>query len=185
MTNSAEKMYSVRALAADELSVRYRDAALDVFSAAIGFPRRHSRVVGLGDAMRRHASYGGFRAFGAFGAQDKLVGFSYGYTSQPGLWWREQIVPALSEQQRDYWLADAFEVVELHVHPSAQGHKLGSALHDRLVAGLPNKTALLSVMHRSERARQLYGRRGWQTLLGDMRFSTDPATPFSVMGLEL
>jgi ribosomal protein S18 acetylase RimI-like enzyme len=73
----------------------------------------------------------------------------------------------------------------LHVHPSAQGHKLGSALHDRLVAGLPNKTALLSVMHRSERARQLYGSRGWQTLIWDMRFSTDPATPFSVLGLEL
>ena len=115
----------------------------------------------------------------------QLVGFSYGYTSQPGLWWREQIAQPLSAAQRAYWLADAFELAELHVHPSAQGQHLGSRLHDLLLADLPNATALLSVMHRSERARQLYTRRGWQTLVEDMRFPTEPQTPFSVLGLTL
>jgi ribosomal protein S18 acetylase RimI-like enzyme len=158
-----------------------------VFAAAIGFPRHHGRVTGLGETLRRHATRTGFSAFGAFETEDNhLVGFSYGYSSQPGLWWREQIVPALSPQQRDYWLADAFELAELHVHPSAQGHKLGSALHDRLIeTAQPHRTALLSVMHRSERAWRLYRRRGWQTLIEELRFSTDPATPFSVLGLEL
>jgi hypothetical protein len=40
-------------------------------------------------------------------------------------------------------------------------------------------------MHRSERARQLYASRGWQVLVEDLRFGSDPATPFSVLGLEL
>ncbi|MBV9543779.1 MAG: GNAT family N-acetyltransferase [Chloroflexi bacterium] len=161
------------------------DEALDVFSAAIGFPRRHTRVVGLGDTMRRHAPRSGFKALGAFDSADTLVGFTYGYTSQPGLWWREQIVSGLSTEQRDFWLADAFELAELHVHPSAQGNHLGSQLHDGLLRDLPHATALLSVMHRSDRAKQLYASRGWQVLIQELRFSTDPATPFSVLGLEL
>jgi hypothetical protein len=38
-------------------------------------------------------------------------------------------------------------------------------------------------MHRSERARQLYASRGWQVVVEDLRFSTEPRTPFSVLGL--
>lgn len=133
--------------------------------------------------MRRHATREGFRAFGAF-APD-LVGFSYGYTSQPGLWWREQVAAALTPEQKKEWLEDAFEFCELHVHPAHQGQRFGAQLHDELVRDLPNRTALLSVMHRSERARQLYASRGWQVLIEDMRFSSDPATPFSVLGLAL
>jgi ribosomal protein S18 acetylase RimI-like enzyme len=161
------------------------DSALTVFAAALGYAKRHDRVVGMGESIRRHASRDGFKAFGAFDTDDHLVGFSYGYASRPGLWWREQIVPALSRAQRDFWLADAYEVAELHVHPRAQGNRLGSQLHDYLVADLPHRTALLSVMHRSERARGLYTSRGWQELIHDLRFSTEPATPFSILGLEL
>jgi len=155
------------------------------FAAALGYKRSAGRVLSLADTIHRHASRGGFRAFGAFNAQARLVGFSYGYTSEPGLWWREQIAKPLTRDQREYWLADAFELAELHVHPSAQGHRLGSQLHDHVMADLPQTTALLSVMHRSERARQLYTRRGWQTLVQDMRFPTEPSNAFSVLGLTL
>jgi ribosomal protein S18 acetylase RimI-like enzyme len=103
----------------------------------------------------------------------------------PGLWWREQIARPLTAEQQAYWLTDAFELAELHVHPSAQGHRLGSELHDQLVRNQPHPRALLSVMHRSERARQLYSSRGWQTLIEDIRFSTEPGTPFSLLGLAL
>jgi hypothetical protein len=41
------------------------------------------------------------------------------------------------------------------------------------------------VMHSSERARHLYQSRGWQTLIDELRFSTEPRTPFSLMGLTL
>jgi hypothetical protein len=40
-------------------------------------------------------------------------------------------------------------------------------------------------MHKSERARQLYTSRGWQTLVDEFRFFTEPHTPFSLLGLKL
>jgi ribosomal protein S18 acetylase RimI-like enzyme len=94
-------------------------------------------------------------AFGAFNVRQKLVGFSYGYTSQPGLWWRDQVAACMTSEQRATWFADTFELAELHVHPSAQGRHVGGQLHDRLIASQPHQAALLSVMHRSVRARQL------------------------------
>jgi ribosomal protein S18 acetylase RimI-like enzyme len=176
---------SVRALTADEIAGPQLEALLRVFAAAMGYGVASHSVVSQGSATRRHSARGGFRAFGAFDAQDRVVGFSYGYHSQPGLWWREQVSASLTPSQRAEWLADAFEVCELHVHPAFQGQHLGSGLHDALVAGLPQKTALLSVMHRSERARQLYASRGWQALIEDLRFSSDPLTAFSILGLAL
>jgi ribosomal protein S18 acetylase RimI-like enzyme len=177
--------FTIRPLGTHELGGPLVDQALWVFASGLGFPRGHGRVTSLGPTIRRHTQLRGFRAFGAFNTRAELVGFSYGYASQPGLWWREQIAQPLSSEQRAYWLADAFELAELHVHPSVQGHRLGSQLHDLLLHDLPNTTALLSVMHRSERARQLYARRGWQTLVEDLRFATEPRTPFSVLGLAL
>jgi hypothetical protein len=57
-------------------------------------------------------------------------------------------------------------------------------LHDRLIESQSHRTALLSVMHRSQRARRLYTSRGWQPIVDDLRFSTEPATPFSLLGLR-
>jgi ribosomal protein S18 acetylase RimI-like enzyme len=171
-------------LSPHELSDAYLDQALWIFSGALGFPRESGRVRNFADTIRRHSTYGGFRAFGAFSLRERLVGFSYGYASQPGLWWREQIAAPLSADARSFWLADAFEFAELHVHPSAQGRRLGSQLHDALVASNSHATALLSVMHRSVVARRLYASRGWETLIEDLRFSTETETPFSLLGLR-
>ncbi len=177
--------YDVRPFTAEDVAGPLLDQALAVFAGALGFQRRHGRVTSFAGTIGRHATYGGFRAFGVFNTDNRLVGFSYGYASVPGRWWREAIAGSLASDQRDYWLADAFELAELHVHPSAQGLKLGSQLHDLLMHDLPHKTALLSVMHRSERARNLYQSRGWQTLIDDLRFPTEPGTPFSLLGLAL
>jgi ribosomal protein S18 acetylase RimI-like enzyme len=177
-----QQRFQVRPLSPDELGGRFLDQALWVFSGALGFPRRGGRVASFADTLRRHASYPGFRAFGAFNVRARLVGFSYGYSSQPGLWWREQVAAPLSPEKRAYWFDDAFELAELHVHPTAQGNHLGGRLHDRLVETQPHRTALLSVMHGSLRARQLYSSRGWVNLIEDFRFSTEPQTPFSLMG---
>ena len=176
--------FAVRPLSPDELSGRFRDQALWVFSGALGFPRRGARVGSFADTLRRHSEYTGFLAFGALNLRNRLVGFSYGYTSQPGLWWREEVAAPLSPGQRAEWFSDTFELAELHVHPSAQGNGLGSALHDELIAAQTHRVAVLSVMHRSERARQLYNSRGWQVIVQDLRFSTEPQTPFSLLGLR-
>jgi ribosomal protein S18 acetylase RimI-like enzyme len=180
-----QNAFVVRPVAAAELSGPLVDDVLWVFGGALGFSQRHSRVTGFADTLRRHAGYAGFIAFGAFDAKARLVGFSYGYSSQPGLWWREQVAAPLSPAQREEWFSDAFELAERHVHPSAQGLRLGSQLHDHLVAAPSHRTALLSVMHRSLRARQLYTSRGWQCLIEELRFPTEPQTPFSLLGLIL
>jgi ribosomal protein S18 acetylase RimI-like enzyme len=175
--------FSVRPLAGDELTGQLFSQALWVFGGALGFGRRSTRVLTFGETIRRHVRVPGFRAFGAFNLRGRLVGFSYGYTSQPGLWWREQIAQPLSNPDRDFWLTDAFELAELHVHPVAQGHHVGSRLHDSLVAAIDERTALLSVMEHSSRARQLYASRGWQPLIESFRFETEPRTVFSILGL--
>ena len=182
--STTSSRFAVRSVEARELAGPLRDQAINVFAAALGFARRGARVRNFADILRRHATYKGFKAFGAFNPQGRLVGFSYGYTSQPGLWWREQVAAPLSPEQRQDWLGDAFELAELHIHPSAQGFGLGSHLHDQLIDSLTHRTAILSVMHRSQRARQLYTSRGWQTLIDDLRFSTEPSTPFSLLGLR-
>jgi ribosomal protein S18 acetylase RimI-like enzyme len=181
---SADRRFTVRPLSSSELSGPLLRQALWVFGGALEFPPRHGRVTSFADTLRRHATYRGFCAFGAFNLRNRLLGFSYGYASQPGLWWREQVAAPLSPEQRADWLADAFELAELHVHPTAQGNWLGSQLHDRLIRTQPHRTALLSVMHRSERAKQLYASRGWQVLIPELRFPTEPQTPFSLLGLR-
>jgi len=178
--------FNIRPLSLDELSGRLIDQILWVFGGALDLPRRSGRVVSFADTLRRHASYPGFGAFGAFNLRNRLVGFSYGYVSQPGLWWREQVSAPLSPDQRQDWFSDAFEFAELHVHPSAQGKGLGGQLHDALIdSQRAHRTALLSVMHRSLRARQLYASRGWEVLVAELRFSSEPHTPFSLLGLRM
>ena len=182
---SPAQRFTIRPLSPQELGGRLLVQAQWVFGGALGFPTRHGRVRGFGDTLRRHATYRGFVAYGAFNLRGRLVGFSYGYASQPGLWWREQIAAPLSAAEREEWLADAFELAELHVHPSCQGNGLGSKLHDLLIANQPHRTAVLSAMHRSDRAQALYASRGWQVLVPDLRFSTEPGTPFSVLALRV
>src|SRR5260370_36818693 len=85
--------FRVRQLAADELRGPLLDQALWVFSGALGFQRRHGREVSFGDTLRRHTTYRGFLSFGAFNLRQRLVGFSYGYSSQPGSVARPAIPP--------------------------------------------------------------------------------------------
>src|SRR5258708_19974668 len=95
--------FSVRPLTAEELAGPLMDQALAVFAGALGFPKRHARVTSFAGTLSRHALYGGFRAFGAFNAGGKLVGFSYGYTTLPGRWWRQTIAPPLTPHDPEYW----------------------------------------------------------------------------------
>lgn len=169
---------------AEELCGPLLAGALWVFGAALGFPRTSGRVLAFSATLHRHAAQRGFLACGAFNARAHLVGFSYGYASQPGLWWREQITPHLTDAQRRDWLTDAFELAELHVHPVAQGRGLGGSLHDTLLAQQTHPRALLSVMQRSHTARRLYASRGWQPLVPEMRFPTEPHEPFSILGWQ-
>jgi ribosomal protein S18 acetylase RimI-like enzyme len=86
----------------------------------------------------------------------------------------------------DTYLADYFELTELHVRTDAQGHGLGHALLRRLLDRADGGHVLLSTPEAPvpTRAWLLYRRCGFRDLLRHHRFSSDPR-PFAVLGRPL
>jgi GNAT superfamily N-acetyltransferase len=163
-----------------ELSARCDDV-LRVYAAAM--------EVSVSSAMTRKGimlSHLDRRALKAVAASDgdELVGIAYGYVGEAGQWWHDQVAAAMTPEDRRTWLADAFEVCELHVRPEHQGHVLGRALLDTLLTGTGTATAVLSTPDRQTRARDFYRAGGWQDLVRGLRFPGDPRT-FAVLGKPL
>ncbi|MGC0364481.1 ribosomal protein S18 acetylase RimI-like enzyme [Rhodococcus sp. 27YEA15] len=121
-----------------------------------------------------------------------LVGIAYGYRGGPGQWWHQQVLRGLQRAGRpqaeiDAIMSDYFELTELHVHPSSQGHRVGETLLRRLVADLHERSVLLStpeVFEEGNRAWRLYRRLGFQDVLRRFRFAGDNR-PFAVLGRGL
>jgi len=135
----------------------------------------------------QHTERAGFRAVGAFADSpegERLVGFGYGYEVAPGQWWHDQVRAALDRRTAKRWLPDAFEVCELHVHPSHQSQGLGRRLLHALVDGLPNPVALLSTPDADTKAFRLYAADGFVDLARGYHFPGD-ARPFAILGAEL
>lgn len=136
------------------------------------------------EIMRRHFHRRGYE--GLVAVQDqRLVGFAYGYTGDPGQYWYDKVWAAMTPQQRSEWMEpEHFEFVELAVHPQGQRQGIGAQLHDRLLANRPESVALLTVRADNQPALSLYCKRGWQVVLDDFHF--DPAgVRFFVMGKRL
>jgi len=95
----------------------------------------------------------------------ETVGFAYGYTGAYGQWWTENVAAALTARQREIWLDPPhFEIVELHVLPSAQRRGIGSALLAQLLTRQPHDRAVLSTQLGSRKARSFYAKNGWEEL---------------------
>ncbi|WP_433798319.1 GNAT family N-acetyltransferase [Actinomycetospora sp. CA-084318] len=86
----------------------------------------------------------------------------------------------------DRYLADYFELTELHVRTDVQGRGLGEALLRRLLDRADAGHVLLSTPEAPvpTRAWLLYRRCGFRDLLRHHRFSSDPR-PFAVLGRPL
>jgi ribosomal protein S18 acetylase RimI-like enzyme len=133
-----------------------------------------------------HVHRQGFRAVATLDDGGRLAGFGYGYMSQSGQWWHEQVRSGLRRDARKTWLTDCFEVVELHVRPSAQGHGTGTAQLDALLRMAPGSRTLLSTPEADEatsRAWRLYRRFGFVDVLRHFRFPGDER-PFAILGLD-
>jgi len=170
-------------------------AFLDVYAAAMAPPA--DQLPGRHSIMYRHSTYPGFRAIVAErprriplpGASSEIVGFIYGFHGAAGQWWHDVVYDALTDrggpEHAERWLADPFEVAELHVHPSYQGHGLGRGLLTGLCAGRPEHTMVLSTLDRPDtRARRLYHSVGLTDLLSDFDFPGG-GPPYAVMGVAL
>ena len=168
----------------DDLTRRLNDV-LDVYGQAMGYPPAllEARRGYIAAHMRRS----GFRAVATLDANGGLLGFGYGYTSGSGQWWHDQVRGALSRSARKAWLSDCFEVVELHVRPEAQGHRLGAAQLRALLTMATGHTTLLSTPEADEqrsRAWRLYRRFGFVDVLRNFYFPGDDR-PFAILGRAL
>ncbi len=115
------------------------------------------------EVWHRRRSRGGFRLVTS-STSERLVGFGWGYTGQPGQFWSDFVVEQLGAAVAD-WVGGHFEFVELAVLPDWRGCGVGGRLHDALLAGLPHRQALLGTEDDpSSPAVRLYTSRGWRRL---------------------
>ncbi len=134
--------------------------------------------------MQRHFQRRGYRGFIATDGE-RLVGFTYGYTGDPGQYWYDRVWAAMTPAQRKEWMEpEHFEFVELAVHPEYQQQGIGGTLHDLLLEERPEPVALLTVRADNRPALSLYQKRGWIVVLDDFRFAPNTARYF-VMGKRL
>jgi len=134
-----------------------------------------------------HVRRPGFRAVATLTTDGQLAGFGYGYRSASGQWWHDQVRSALDRSARQTWLTDCFEVVELHVHPRAQGHGIGAGQLRTLLGMAAGATTLLSTPEADEqrsRAWRLYRRFGFVDVLRNFHFPGDERA-FAVLGRAL
>ena len=159
-----------------------------VYAAAMSPPPR--MLAGRDSILERHAANPGFRALmvRAEAADGPAVaGFTYGFRGAPGQWWHDMVAAALATTDppsASTWLADSFEVAELHVVPAYQGMGIGRELLLRLTEGRQERTAVLSTMDTESPARRLYRTAGFTDLLTGFRFSGGEP-PYAVMGARL
>ncbi len=164
---------------------RRLDDVIAVYGEAMGYPPDllATRRSYLGSHVHRRD----FRAVASLDDTDTLLGFGYGYLSEPGQWWHDQVRGAIRREERAYWLADCFEVVELHVLPIAQGSGLGTIQLRMLLGMATAKTTLLSTPEADEaksRAWRLYRRFGYMDVVRNFLFPGD-GRPFAVLGRAL
>ncbi len=159
--------------------------AVDVYRAAFTGPpyrRTEGQVHAFHDAVRRHVERSGFVGRAIRIGTGTMVGFTYGYTSEPGQWWHDQVRTAL-DGRAERWLSDTFEYVELAVHPEFQRLGFGRRLHDALMDAQSHSRALLTTLDDITAGRRLYESTGWEVLADGFRFERSTAR-YVVMGWQ-
>ena len=155
---------------------------LAVQAAAFGLTRE--AVAARRPMVVRQAADPAMRGVAALDAEDRVVGFAYGFPSRPGTWWRSVVDPPVRAAGKAGWLVDAFEVAELHVLPAWQGRGLGRALLLGLLDAPESARALLTAVDAPTPARRLYRRTGFVDLARPVRFPGH-SEPYVVMGAVL
>jgi ribosomal protein S18 acetylase RimI-like enzyme len=164
---------------------RRLDDVIAVYGDAMGY--RPEVLATRRGYIATHLRRPGFRAVATLASDGSLIGFGYGYHSEPGQWWHDQVSAALDPAARKTWLSDCFEVVELHVRTAAHGHGLGSRQLRALLRMAEGTTTLLSTPEdeeESSRAWRLYRKFGFVDVLRHLRFPGD-SRAFAVLGRTL
>jgi GNAT superfamily N-acetyltransferase len=161
------------------------DDVIDVYGQAMGYSPE--LLMTRRNYMGSHVHRRDFRAVASLNDDGRLLGFGYGYLSEPGQWWHDQVRAAMRRDARSFWLSSCFEVVELHVLPQAQGHGLGATQLRTLLGLTSTATTLLSTPEADEarsRAWRLYRRFGFVDVIRHFLFPGD-GRPFAILGRTL
>ncbi len=140
--------------------------------------------------MERHLGYPRFRGVAATSDDDPgaIIGFAYGFHGETGQWWHDLVETAVTatagSRPASAWLADSFEIGEVHVRPEYQGRGVGRRMILALTAGRAERTAVLSTRDASSPARHLYRTLGFTDLLTRFCFPGGPER-YAVMGAPL
>jgi len=139
--------------------------------------------------MERHLAYPRFRGVAASSDQPRaIIGFAYGFHGENGQWWHDLVESAVTATSgrgpASGWLADSFEIGEVHVHPEYQGHGVGRRMMLALTADRTERTAVLSTRDAASPARHLYYKLGFSDLLSQFCFPGGPER-YAVMGAAL
>ena len=142
-----------------------------------------------GDSGDDHAAGGADGAAGSGdGGDGPVIAFAYGFRGAAGQWWqdvvRSGITAAAGERTAAAWLADCFEIAEVHVRPEYQGQGIGRSMLLSLTAGCPHRTAVLSTLDAESPARWLYAAMGFKDLLRGFSFPGNGPL-YAVMGAAL
>lgn len=158
---------------------------IEVYGEAMG--HRGADLQARAGRFAAHVRRPDVRGVATLTSDGQLLGFGYGYPGAPGQWWHDTVATALDLDQRKFWMTEPFEVVELHVRPTAQGHGIGAQQLTALLRMASGQTALLSTPEADEqasRAWRLYRRFGFQDVLRRFLFPGD-FRPFAVLGRQL
>lgn len=129
----------------------------------------------------KHAQRAGYRCVGAWQAE-RLVGYAYGMTTQPGSWWDTWVRPALADVGSAEVLDDAFELCAVFVDPPSHGRGVGRELVGRLLDGLDHPRTVLTTQGGLNPARGFYRALGFTELPAEVRHD---GVPFVVLTADL
>ncbi|MDP9118243.1 MAG: GNAT family N-acetyltransferase [Actinomycetota bacterium] len=158
------------------------DDAMSIYVQAMGYPAHAGTQRAV--TARRHTRNAGFACRAAIAPDGSLAGFGYGYTTVSGQWWHDLVRRAMTREMAGEWLANSFELSELHVLPRCQGAGIGRSMLTDLAGSLPHRAMLLSTPDADTRAFRMYHNMGFSDLARHYLFPGD-ARPFAVMGVRL
>lgn len=124
-----------------------------------------SAVDAFPERITKHAQRSGFRCWVATATETgRVAGFAYGFQTTPGEWWHDTVTAGLPPDTIQRWFTNAFELVELAVHPDYQGRGVGSALHTHIVQHAAPHPIVTSTDEHDNPAVQFYRQRGWHVV---------------------
>lgn len=129
----------------------------------------------------KHAARPGYRCLGAWDG-DRLIGYAYGMTTQPGSWWDSWVRGAVTEAGRAAVLDDAFELCAVFVDPPHHRLGAGRALITALLADVDHPRTVLTTQGGPNPARAFYRRLGFDELAVEVHHE---GVPFVVLAADL